>query len=122
MMWNYAHLPLHTNIPTEQVTQTVNETLANNSLVPDNNTHGLLALTESTLNQHYFQFNSCYYEQTSGLSKGASTLAVWAEVFPNAQNIMKFPICYNTTSWVDLGVSVISWFCTISPSQILTTC
>jgi ribosomal protein S25 len=71
---------MYTNIPQTELIQVINNALQNNSVHKEQKQE-IITLTNTILNQNYFQHNDQQYKQTEGLAMGAPASAMLAEIF-----------------------------------------
>ena len=71
---------MYSNIPTEELMTILNE-LCNANDVVDKTTQEILRITQTLVNQNYFQFQGTIYVQNEGLAMGAPTSSILSEVY-----------------------------------------
>jgi len=71
---------MYSNIPTGELMTILNE-LCNANDVVDKTTQEILRITQTLVNQNYFQFQGTIYVQNEGLAMGAPTSSILSEVY-----------------------------------------
>ena len=71
---------MYSNIPTGELMTILNE-LCNANDVDSKTTQEILRITQTLVNQNYFQFQDTIYIQNEGLAMGAPTSSILSEVY-----------------------------------------
>jgi hypothetical protein len=71
---------MYTNIPTQEIFNIITLICKQNQ-IDENRTKNLLTITETILQQNYFQFQGTVYTQNEGLAMGAPTSTTLSEVY-----------------------------------------
>jgi hypothetical protein len=71
---------MYTNIPTQNLTAIINK-IGQDNQVDNNILNDIIKLTNTIMNQNYFQFTKENYVQTEGLAMGAPTSAILSEIY-----------------------------------------
>jgi hypothetical protein len=72
---------MYTNVPLAHVTNIIENIHNNNKQILKQKKHELLTILNTVSEQNYVKLHNQYYRQNDGLSMGASTAAIPAEVF-----------------------------------------